>query len=136
MKKAIKLFILFVIISSGLICFSGGFVSADELEPLFPGYPTVFDMKGEVDNLNSEMVVINDSAYGLSPSVSFHGPNGGSGIVLKAKVGGIFDTDGLVVSLWLIEKSSQRSKGEGNSFNSQQRKNGSKIFKENGIWKN
>lgn len=135
-----KTMVLFVI-SFGLVCFSSVVAGAGELEPLFPGYPAVFDVRGEVDALNETMAVIDDSAYGLSSSINFNSSQGKisiNDIPLDSKVGGVFDHEGRLVSIWLIKAGIQRTGRDTRAIKLQQNKKTGrgKIYKEDGVWKN
>lgn len=136
-----NLFVIFVF----WMCFSCFWISigcADELEPLYPGYPTQFDIRGRVDAISNENVIINDSVYTFSSEIVFKGPHGRvlSHALLGANIGGIVGESGLLSSLWLIDKKNGQPSlaRESKSSGTHQRKKSAEhgMIKVNGVWKN
>jgi len=82
-------------------------VMAGELEPLYPHYPTVFDVTGEVYVISSDSIVINDASYDLLSSVVYYGPWGemrAGGITPDSIVGCVVQEGEKVESVWLLKK--------------------------------
>lgn len=79
-------------------------------EPIYPGYPFVFDMIGKVDRISDKQLVIDDGLFKLSTSTTYHAPDtifmqpselhekDTIGVVLKDK------NTREVLSVWLIKK--------------------------------
>ncbi len=76
--------------------------------PVHPGYPRLFDNIGAIDRLTAREVVIDDSLYRISHSVTYHLP--GAREVSRTRfragdlVGCLLTDDGKIVSMWLISR--------------------------------
>ncbi len=70
-------------------------------KPLHPGYPLMFDIRGKIDRLSKNEIVVDDSLLRLSDNVKYHIKKGrfkeGDLIGLK------LNPDGKVASIWLIK---------------------------------
>lgn len=114
--------------------FVTGTTLAGELQPLYPGYPEVFDVTGSLDLKGKNRVIINDLSYDVKSSTSYHTPKGSTslaGFSERDQVGALIVSEAMEIkSLWLIKAAApvvkEKSKEE----------NPSAIKRENGVWKN
>jgi hypothetical protein len=76
--------------------------------PLYNGYPKRFDGGGYIDRLSREVIVIDDSNYRLASEVTFNKPTSKNTSSSSFKegdfVGILVNSNGEVVSVWLIQK--------------------------------
>ncbi len=113
-----------------------GIAMAGELTPVYPGYPEVFDVSGSIEYLENDTLVINDASFFLSPSATYHSPNGPAGrsaISQGRSVGILLTEDNIIQSVWILETRNT------NQFNGEDRRNPERntpYKKENGVWKN
>ncbi len=133
MKQIVVLLTVFF-----LSVFACGPALCGELEPLFPGYPEVFDVNGTLDLMvtSEKRVVINDTNYIITSDTTFNVPNGPTSINSFSendRVGVIREKDTRnLESLWLIEK----AKTETTTKKQETTRPPTTIKKENGVWKN
>ncbi len=101
--------------------------AASEFPPIHPGYPSEYDAVGVVDNVGSDYIVINDSAFRFTKNAAFNGPNGSvhrGSFQPGDKVGVILTDKHQIASLWLMETSVPMNK------------NNTTLRQEGEIWKN
>lgn len=72
------------------------------------GYPERFDGAGRLFSISEKSIVIDDVTYYLADSVSYNRPGviGGSSSAFRPGVylGYIFNSDGKIVSMWIIDE--------------------------------
>ncbi len=122
-----------------LFCSNGIDVSraiAGELQPLYPGYPEVFDVSGVIDFITDEGIVLNDSLYPFSPSIKFHNSHGvisKENFNIGVRIGIIMDDNHTIKSVWLIKKGEKQKK---QGMIKQKEPSSTPIHLEDGVWKN
>ncbi len=121
-----------------LSIFAYGPALCGEIEPLFPGYPEIFDVNGTLDIMitSEKRLVINDSNYTITSDTTFNAPDGPTSIKSFSendRVGVIREKDTRnLESLWLIKK----AKTETANKTQETKRPPSTIKLEKGVWKN
>ncbi|MBU1419948.1 MAG: hypothetical protein KKI15_15805 [Proteobacteria bacterium] len=107
---------------------------AGELQPLYPGYPEVFDVQGSLDMIDENRVIINDLSYELRASTSFHTPKGSTSLAAfseRDQVGALLVSEAMEIkSLWLIKSAAPVVKEK------REEEKPSILTRDNGVWKN
>lgn len=111
-----------------------GSALAGELQPLYPGYPEVFDIQGSLDMIDDNRVIINDLSYDVKSSTAYHIPNGTTSLASFSEndqVGALLVSEAMEIkSLWLIKTAAPVMKDRN------EEENPATIRRENGVWKN
>lgn len=71
--KIFKKYFFLIISLTGLLLIPAMGTMAEE--PVYPGYPFVFDMTGKIDRISSEQLVVEDDLFNLSRATTFHAPD-------------------------------------------------------------
>ncbi len=116
---------------------------AEEGSSLYPGYPQLFDVRGKIDRLAEDKIVINDSMYDLAPDCSFNLPGNKTGrasFEVGTKVGLLIEGKQNVRSVWFIEKKKSAKEQKKNVKLTKRRnfKQHNKLIydKKNKVWRN
>jgi hypothetical protein len=76
--------------------------------PVYPGYPRAFDCVGRIDRITASEVVIDDSRYRISSSAAYHTPRQLNALPSEIHVGDMVgclnDSDGMIESIWIINR--------------------------------
>lgn len=120
-----------------LILLAGASSSAfsSELEPLYPNYPSEFDVVGVIDYLSDKYFVINDLSYAVQGGSSFHTPNGAvsaKSFSIGDKIGVLLEegSNNTIKSMWYIEASIKDNSKQGQPSKQEE------MQIEKGVWKN
>ena len=129
-----KIHILFAVLF--LSAFPAGSGTCGELNPLFPGYPTVFSGTGQLDFIVEEenRLVIDDAGVPIQPTSTYHTPDGKAALsdFAEGDVVGIIQEKGSrkLISMWLI-KAGEKQKPAAPVQDGE-----NDIRLEDGVWKN
>lgn len=115
---------------------SPALIRAGELNPLYPGYPEVFDKQGILQSVQQDQLVVNDATMKIPAGATFNTPKGSvgqTGIPLGSRVGVLLTKENEVESVWFLAagESASAQNTEKDKTNS-----GGPMKFENGMWTN
>jgi hypothetical protein len=75
-------------------------------QPVYPGYPHLFDIVGRIDRISARQAVIDDSLHEISLTAAYHTPRHRDVSSARIRVGDIVgcltNSDNEIESIWLI----------------------------------
>jgi len=108
-QEKMKTFKNLLILMTSLLCLF--FILSNKTfaeKPIHPDYPYDFDVTGKLDRISREKLVIDDTLYKLSSSVTYHAPDKVFTNLLdfhvQDTVGVLLKGKNEIVSIWLIKK--------------------------------